>query len=365
MANEKEYQHYVPQMYLRNFSANGKSIGGFLLAERKYVSDMAVDRICGRKYLYGEDLLIEKWFSELEGNWATLLKKIISQESLDLSESEWAYLYMFAFLSDARTGYLADSTTDMMTKTVQSYALLSREHGQIDFTDEEISNLRVSIDKPNLAHLQIMPSGIEVMADLTPVLIINSTRKGFITSDCPLVRYNPLFVKRQYNRSSGLGHVGAQIFIPLSPRLCFMLYDEAVYEMCSTNRTIRLNSPDQIIRLNTLFAHNAKSVVLFNNHEQEWLIKKYTGKVKDTSNSFTNVLMKGESGGYLVMASTPSITYDANLSFFLLNEPFLKIPFPNNAAGPLRPNVQRITDRMSKEQPSPKLKNDVFWPIDV
>ena len=88
-------------------------------------------------------------------------------------------------------------------------------------------------------------------------------------------------------------------------------------------------------------------------------------RVKDTSNTFNNVLMKGESGGYMVMASFPSVKYDAKLSFFSIKEPFLKIPFPSNAAGPLRPNAQRISDQMSKDQPSPKLNNEVFWPIEV
>ena len=164
-----------------------------------------------------------------------------------------------------------------------------------------------------------------------------------------------MFIKRRYNRSSGLGHVGAQVFIPLSPRLCFMLYDEAAYEMRSKGRTINLNSPDQVIRLNTLFAQNAKSVVLFHNSERQWLIEKYARNVKDTSNAFNNVLMKGKSGGYMVMASFPSVTYDAKLSFFSIRKPVLKLPFPSNAAGPLRPNAQRISDRMNENQPSPKL----------
>lgn len=272
---------------------------------------------------------------------------------------------MFTFLSDARTSYLADSTVDMMTKSVQSYALVGREQGKIDLTDEDIQSLSVNIDKPNLAHLQSMSSGIEVMEDLKPALIVNSTSKGFITSDCPMVKYNPLFISRRYSRSSGLGHVGTQVYVPLSPRLCFMLYDEAVYNFHLARGTLQLKSPDQVIRLNTLFAHNAKSLVLFKNTEHQWLIEKYTEKVKDTSNSFNNVLMKGESGGYMVMASFPSITYDAKLSFFTIREPFMNMPFPNNAAGPLRPNAQRISNRVSKNQSSPKIKNEVFWPIDL
>lgn len=363
MANN-EYQHYVPQMYLRNFSSNGKSIGGYILGERKYVSDMPIDRVCGRKYLYGEDLKIEKWFSDLEGNWANLLRKIISEKNLELSEEEWAYLYMFVFLSDARTGYTADSTVDSATKVAKSIALLGQEHGLVDFSDEEIKKLHVSIDKPNLAHLQSMPTGVEVMQDLAPALIINSSGKGFITSDCPMMKYNPLFVKRRYHRNSGIGQVGAQVLLPLSPDLCLILYDSAVYDIKVKDRVLTLNSADQIIKLNMLLARNAKATVFFNNATPQWLIEKYTRGVKNTSSVFNNTLMRGESGGYLVVSSSFGTMYDAKLSFYSIRKQFMKMPFPNHMAGPLRPNAQRVADRLHKDKPMPKRSGGVFWPVD-
>lgn len=364
MAKKNEYQHFVPQMYLRNFSSNGKSIGGFLLADRKYVPDMSIDRVCGRKHLYGEDLKIEKWFSDLEGNWASLLRKIISQKNLDLSEEDWAYLYMFVYLSDARTGYIADSTVDYSTKMAKSIALLGHEHGLIDFSDEEIKNLHVSIDKPNLAHLQSMPTGIEVMEDLAPALIINSTGKGFITSDCPMMKYNPLFVKRRYHRNSGLGQVGAQILLPISPDLCFFLYDPAVYELKLKDRVFTMSSPDQVIKLNSLLARNAKASVYFNKIEPQWLIEKYTHGVKNTSDVFNNALLRGESGGYLIVSSNSSTMYDAKLSFYSIRKEFFKVPFPNHMAGPLRPNAQRVADRLRKDKPAPKAFGDTFRRVD-
>ena len=105
-----------------------------------------------------------------------------------------------------------------------------------------------------------MPTGVEVMQDLTPVLIINSSSKGFITSDCPMMKYNPLFVKRRYHRNSGLGQVGAQVLLPLSLDLCLFFYDSAVYDVKVKDHLLSLNSPDQIIKLNTLLSGNKRIV---------------------------------------------------------------------------------------------------------
>ena len=331
------------------------------MSDRRYVADMPIKSICGRKNLYGEDLTIENWFRDLEGKWADLLRKIISQETIDLSDEELAYMYMLVFLSDARTGYMADSITDITTKTIQTMALLGREHGEFDFTDEEIKNLRANIDKPNLPHLQSMATSIDVMSDLVPVLIVNTTSKSFITSDSPMVKYNYLFIKRNYKKSSGLGHVGAQIFLPLSPKLCFLLYDSVVYDIKTDNQVLKINAPDQIIRLNSLFAQNAKSIVLFKNDEKEWLINKYTYGVKDTSNFFNNSIFKGESG-YMIMVSSPSLEYDARLSFCSIKDPFLTIDFPSNAAGPLRPIARMIADKHKEEDKTPQSANGIYWP---
>jgi len=206
---DHKYHHYVPQMYLRAFSQNNKSIGGYILSENKYVNNMSIAGICGRKYLYGEDLEVERWFSDLESIWSSIIRKIISSESLELSPDEWTYLYMFIYLSEARTSMAADRLDDIVTKTYKIAALTARNHGKLEMTDDRIRQLQVRGDKPNLPLLKAFPKGIEVIEDLIPVLLINHTSREFITSDNPVLRYNYIMAPGNRTISVGLfGHSG-------------------------------------------------------------------------------------------------------------------------------------------------------------
>ena len=149
-----KYQHYVPQFYLRNFSNNGKSVGTFIFSKRRYVANASIQKVCGRDFLYGEDLDIEKWFQGLEGTWAKILDKIITTGKMDMSDEEWTYLLMFFYLSDVRTAYAADAFVEEVNLMVKAHAKLYRARKGMEISDEEIESLQVKVDKPNLYYLQ-------------------------------------------------------------------------------------------------------------------------------------------------------------------------------------------------------------------
>lgn len=356
-----KYQHFVPQFYLRNFSENGKSIGGYLLKEHKFVKHMPIKDICGRDYLYGKDLELERWFSNLENNWAILLRKIINSVNLSLSPDEWAFLYMFIFLTDARNGFNADSANDMTTKTAQLIAKISRDHGRLSNTDEEIKQLKYVSNIPNLPAIQAMPKMINIMTDLKPLLIHNTTSRMFITSDFPVVKYNYLFAARNYHRNYGYGHIGTQIYIPINSTLCLMLFDSAVYDINDNNLVLKINSPDQIAELNKLFACNSKRAVYFNSAAREWVIDRYVDGIKDTSDNFGNQILENRAGEFIIQTSNPSIFVKRKLSFCTINPYFLTCPFPMHMRGPLRPPVEEILDREPKEpNPLPTISDGLF-----
>ena len=358
---DNKYQHFVPQFYLRNFSENGRSIGGYLLKERKFIPHMPIKDMCGRDYLYGEDLELEKWFSRLESNWAVLLRKIIDQIDLSLSYEEWAYLYMFVFLTDARNGFMADSANDMTTKTAQLIAKISRDHGRINATDEEIKQLRFKSNIPNLPHIQSMPKIINIMMDLKPLLLYNTTNRMFITSDYPVVKYNYLFVARNYHRNYGYGQIGTQIYIPINSTLCLMLFDSAVYTINDNNLVLKINAPDQIAELNKLFASNSKRAIYFHNTAREWVIERYVKGIKDTSADLGNQILENRAGEFIIQVSSPSIFSKRKLNFCTINPYFLTCPFPTHMAGPLRPPVEEILNQESKEPtPLPNLSDNLF-----
>ncbi len=350
---EKEYQHFVPKFYLRNFSNDSKSVGSYIFSKRKLIANASIEKICGRKFLYGEDLHVEDWFMALEGKWANIIRQIISTGKLCLDYNSWAYILMFIYLSDVRTGYHADLFSNFQTTLAQTMVKLAREHKELDVTDSEIERLRVTIDKPNLISIQNMAEVTEIMSDLTPLLIRNTTNRQFITSDCPMAKYNQLFISRNYHRNCGYGHVGAQCFIPISPYLCLVLIDSAVYDYkCDDNRVITINAPDQIIELNKLFLHNSDRSIYFNNSERPWVIERLACQKKDNQKDSDNEVFGNAVSGYLNMLSFKSVQNNIKLPAFFIRPQYKIMPFPQNTAGPFRPFVERIVERKKKSEDS-------------
>ena len=357
---ENKYQHYVPQFYLRNFSNNKKSVGTFIFSQHKYVANASIQRVCGRDFFYGEDLRVEKWFQDLEGIWSEIIGNIITSGKMDMDDEAWTYLLMFFYLSDVRTAYAADAFIEDFNLMAKVCAKLCREHKGVEISDEEIENLRVTVDKPNLHYLQNLEHLVDVAGDLTIVILHNTSGRQFVTSDCPVVKYNQLFVARNYFRPYGYGHVGFQCFLPISPEFCLMLYDDVAYD-CKNMKdfVIRINAPDQIIELNKLFVANSRQALYFNNTERQWVIERMAHKKNDTSKKFNNGIFGNEKQGYLVMHSTDSIYKKVNLPQFTIKPEFLKIQFPLHAAGPLRPRAEEMTDeRKSKRAGNGVIKID-------
>lgn len=343
---ENKYQHYVPQFYLRNFSNNGKSIGTYIFDCHRFVTNASIKKVCGRDFLYGEDLVIEKWFQELEGIWCNIIGKIISSGKMDMNEETWTYLMMFFYLSDVRTAYAADTFIHGKKLSVKASAKLYREHKRIEMSDEEIENIPITADKPNLYYLKNLKHLMEMVGDLSIVLLHNTSSRQFVTSDCPVVKYNQLFVARDYIRSYGYGQVGFQCFLPISPHFCLVLYDDVVYK-CKNERNfvIRINAPDQIIELNKLFVENSRQAIYFNNTERDWVIQRMVYKKHDTSQRFANSVLGNEKQGYLIVHSSDCVRTKVKLPQFTINPDFLTIPFPAHAAGPIRPSVEQMMDK--------------------
>lgn len=334
---ENKYQHYVPQFYLRNFSNNGKSVGSYIFSQHKYIPHASIKSVCGRDYLYGEDLRIEKWFQNLESIWAKIINKIISTGKMVLEADEWTYLWMFFYLSDVRTAYTADTYIDASKQEIKALLLMSSEYNNLEICDELIEDLPITVNKPNLIYLQNMVKIIDVMSDLSIVLLHNTSNRQFVTSDCPVVKYNQLFIARDYIRPYGYGHVGMQCFLPISPKHCLVLYDGVAYECKKeTDLVIQINAPDQIVELNKLFVENSRQALYFNNTEHEWVIKRIAAKKPDTSKKFNNMMFGNMKQGFLIRHSVDCVYKNVKLPQFTINPELLRVPFPLHAAGPLR-----------------------------
>jgi len=82
------------------------------------------------------------------------------------------------------------------------------------------------------------------IADLQCHLAI-SPDGAFITSDNPAFKYNQYCEDIDYQGITGALCRGFQIFLPLAPRLCLLLYDRAVYNVPRAERSKRRSIASQ------------------------------------------------------------------------------------------------------------------------
>lgn len=339
-----KYQHFVPKFYLKNFSNNSKSIGSFIFAIHKYVEFASISNICGRDYFYGDDLKLEHWFQDLEATWSPIIRKIIKEKNLEcITNEELAYLIIFIFLSDVRTGYVADSIIDEVTEYYRLVAKILREHGRMQATDEQINKIQAKVDKPTLAYLQNIDELTQIMADLKLILIHNTSSKHFITSDRPVAKYNLFFVENRYFRPYGYGHQGLKIFLPISPELCLVLFDEEVYSVKYDEKCVlRINAPDQIMAINKLFVENSRAAIYFNNKDPKWVVERMAANKKDMSQKFNKRILGDAKHGYFSYHALDCVYKKIAMPRFIVKEEFLKMPLTGDGRGPIRPWVEHL-----------------------
>ena len=334
---EKIYNHYVPQFYLRNFSGNN-SIGVYNFDIKKFIDKAAIRNNAGRDFLYGHDTDLENWFQNLEGKWATVINKILQNNKISEDSTEYTYLLMFIYLSDARVAEQADAFKQHKLEEGKSFAKMMVEQGKINLSNEDIDNLDVNIERPNLVYMKGMEKIINVMSDLCPLIIVNESDIGFITSDVPVAKYNQWFLERKYKHPYGFGHIGFQCFVPLSSRICLCLYDDIAYRNLLGNKDrIRLYSKTNVEALNKLFLHNAYKEIYYENSARIWL-QENVGQKKDKE--VDDWVMGNPKTGYLQKFSGRSVYEDINLNIFKTDAYFKKFPIMYDEAGPIRRGIR-------------------------
>lgn len=338
----KTYNHYVPQFYLKNFSGNN-SIGRYNFGRKEFVDEVAIKDTAGRNFLYGKNSDLEDWFQNLEGIWATIIRNILLYEKFPMDSVEYTYLIMFVYLSDVRVAEIADEFKRTNLEEGKNVARILADQGKIEISDEFIENLDVQIDRPNLPYIQGMKKIIPIISDLCPLIIVNESGLGFITSDVPVVKYNQWFLERGYRHPFGFGHMGCQCFVPLSAKICFCLFDDIVYKNQFGNKgRIRLYDEKDVEELNRLFMLNSYAEIYYRKNEEEWLRKNIREKVTEEKDEW---ILGSPQIGYLQKISMRSVYDRVKLPMFKTNAFFKTAPFPySDEVGPLRKAVYEKMD---------------------
>ena len=260
----KRKHHFVPIFYLRAFQSAERRIHLYNIEKSLSISDASLKNQCYVERLHGSDDKIENALGKIESAVAPVIQAVTRTGSLPKVESdEKELLYIFAAMQLIRVPKNAEQVNlfvDKMTKQtysgVRSIEGLDIEEGQFGFVD------------PVLVTLRLFPEMLSAILDLKAHLLIAS-RDVFVTSDNPVVKYNQYCEEVEHGGATGATSKGLQLFIPLSPRHCLILYDDTTYKAVAGQYTqISGASKSDIVTLNQLQLLSADSNLYFSDWEQ-------------------------------------------------------------------------------------------------
>ena len=260
---EKKKQHFVPQFYMRNFSADpgkrffslyhldsGKRIDGVPIKDQNY-----------HDYFYGKDGKIEDALAILEHASSVVIARVLADDALpERMSEEFVTLHLFVLFQANRTAVSAKQLDEQLGKYVKE---LARDEPQLKDSVEE---LRIGFNNAPAQALKIAAQTSPFTLDLKWKLLLNRTSQPYITSDHPVVLYNQfLETRKQLGSNIGLTAKGLQIFYPLGPRHLLMMYDGDSYRV-GGRKHLEPNTEvadSDVSALNALQAANADECLFF------------------------------------------------------------------------------------------------------
>ena len=101
MPNNKN-QHFVPQFFLKNFSADKKCVSMCLKDSGGIIHNVSIRQQCSKAYFY-PDQEYEKALGSFEGDCRNAISKVISGDLRALNQKDYSLFRLFLLLQMTRT----------------------------------------------------------------------------------------------------------------------------------------------------------------------------------------------------------------------------------------------------------------------
>lgn len=239
-AQQKKRHHYVPVSYLQAFC----DAKGCLHVFRKDAPGrslyMTPDSVGFRKFYYSQPTpagtvdnnALEDTFSEaVEGQWKPTLARLHTRQAVSVEDLE--LLFGFMALQKVRVPASRDVTEAKLAHSVNQVFKNLNEAGALPPLPAGLPNLpdlvRVAIDPHQSIHgmvQELQGPVLNLFNRIGLVLVHNTTSVPFLTSDNPVVWFNPA-ARPEEDRPYDIGNEGpVMLMFPLSPTLLLMGSDE-------------------------------------------------------------------------------------------------------------------------------------------
>jgi hypothetical protein len=361
---EHKRQHYVPQFYLRGFSlAGGKKICLLVLDQEKVVHGADLSTQCYEDYFYGADLKLEKALgAHIEGPASKVIKDIITTGKLPKEKTEdYLALFSFVLFQHGRTVYAAEEL-EQMTEELGAVIIqeIAVNTGMVQ--PDEVKDAKLGIHKPVLMAVQMSAQMLPLTLDLRAKLLTNKTAEDFITSDHPVVLFNPYYTKSYPGSTTGWVVKGLQVFLPLSPRLALCLYDSNTYKFGARNQEqVELTSLTDVQWLNKAQLLSAVDCVYFSDPNQTHCVQKALMEIKGARRTDkVEVRTIPQADGAFVHTFKKDIKFQKTLGVYKTLASQKGVALSDREYGPRQPQLVEMQDRFWIEVRAKRYKAHEF-----
>ena len=345
MSQNKRNQHYLPQFYLKKFSynKNDKMIGVFNLNNNFYYQKAPLKNQGSKNFFYGKDGIIENELSKIEGKYSQILNKVLLEVKIPNITNDYNQLLDFLIITKLRNPLFIENIKDSQNFMFDG----ATKQVPNDNEDRHIKTIK--------SLLKLIPFIIDTCADLEAKLLYNSTNTPFIISDNPLISYNQFLEKKNIPYwKSAYGSLGYQSFFPISPTICILLYDPAIYIVGKSQEknVVEISDVNEINDINIMQFLNCTSQVFFN----ELISEKYILRIYEKSKlfkkaniQFTKKIDSFENGKYVGedrYSGNSDIEINLKISKIKIKSDALKLVFDKNYLRVhLRPHVTKMREK--------------------
>ncbi len=325
--SETKKQHYVPRFYLKRFANKENKFFVYDFEKSKLISNNPIpyEDQCYKKYFYGEDGVLESALAEKEGNWATVIEKIVCESKL--SDEEISMLKEFILFQKQRTNDENNHSIEQKASVIkESVKLLCYQKGW-EFDEDTIAycDKKAREDASPAENVVIASNMLKYIDDLEILIVHYNTTNKLLTSDSPVVTLNP------FTEFMGFGYdcIGVSFLMPITPEYLVILYDSDFYTKFKNKTYVESDNEEEVKSINMYELIHAESKAFSTNTENFELINNeiVDNRAKEKKRNRTQYLGPENTVGRLIISQMSGTDYYFDLPYLVFPREFRRIPF--------------------------------------
>ena len=265
--SKRRNQHYVPQVYLREFCGDKdrKCINIWLPNKKKFVYGAPIKHQCSKAYFYGRDGVLEDMFGEPEAWYGKVVRNIVGIPPA--SEGDRKFLLFFWMMQHIR------AEANLMQMVRMHDELRARA---FDTGDEIDALIGPPMGTDGMAKVAFTNANkfFDEVSDLDLVILRNLTHIDLFCSDNPAILANR-FIQQQHRniRNWGYASAGNIGYLPISPSFAFLAYDRYVYYLPNKKGSIVDLSKNDVDALNYMTLMHCDNCIYFSKKQSKYYIE--------------------------------------------------------------------------------------------